>query len=602
MDSTLVIYTGLPLASISVSPNQDLETILGSINTAVNGVSGAPSYTSYNLQCLRPTYTINTTQQFAESVADFICELRSDFETFTDTTYVNDLEGVQDALDALNNPELTYSPFSITDADDLATVYSKIFAGISGMITKQNNSSANWSTLSLTPAGTTMNDGFNSLIAYIANLASTVSGKQASIGTFNNSANCLEGTATDSVATTINKLTDLICTLPKFDASQIDWGCMSEPTVLMDGITNIIDFVTSISENYVVSGQNGVRLGANAGNCAGYYAEIDTDFVGLYKVAIDNTDAANGDGDYLENKIISSDSSINIDTSSTPGKMDITVTTPADNKVKVNASDSTAKYLEDKLFGTQGSWGLAVNVTPTIDNSQLGFTAVVADSTALISNFLDTVTTSPALLAKLKAAIEATESASCAAINDLIVTLDGVDFELNWTPAAGSTTSQIAKYRAKNTVTWLTGNFSPANILTDTDATTTTNGLNTNTVYEFQVDSICPGGVGNSNIFESVVFATQVLTTPVVSQQISVDQNPLPNSDVVQYRLKNNADVVLQTASVSSSSPFHTFTAVGAGTYKVDWRYGATVNGVTLYSDDATQANAWYQKTGIVVT
>lgn len=119
-------------------------------------------------------------------------------------------------------------------------------------------------------------------------------------------------------------------------------------------------------------------------------------------------------------------------------------------------------------------------------------------------------------------------------------------------------------------------------------------GLNLNTVYQFQINSICASGtVGNSNIYELIIYTPQTVTTTVVAGVISVNQSPLQTVTVIDYRLVNSSSVVIQNISATGPAPNASFTTVASGTYTVQYRYGAIVNGTTLYSDDSSQLGAW---------
>jgi hypothetical protein len=145
-----------------------------------------------------------------------------------------------------------------------------------------------------------------------------------------------------------------------------------------------------------------------------------------------------------------------------------------------------------------------------------------------------------------------------------------------------------------NGAAWITNvNISPANPLT-TNTTATVTGINNNVVYNFAVDNICSNGIATSNVYQAIVYSTQTLSHTVSAGVISVNQNPLLTIDSIQYRLKNNSSNILSTIITTGTSPSVSFPAQSSGNYTVEWRYGATVNGVTLYSDDPSEAGAWY--------
>ena len=98
-NASQVIYTGLALSYIGVTPNQTLDTILDEINTAFNSVLPAPDYSSYNLgpyhgysitQTDGTSHPTNT-QNFAEGIAKIVCTDEYNLSNFIGVTYAADL-------------------------------------------------------------------------------------------------------------------------------------------------------------------------------------------------------------------------------------------------------------------------------------------------------------------------------------------------------------------------------------------------------------------------------------------------------------------------------------------------------------------------------
>lgn len=593
MDSTLVIYTGLPLPYISVNPGDDLQTALISIDTAVNAMNPAPDYTPYALQCLRPTYTITDTQEFAEAVADFICTTRADLDTFVSTTYVTDQAVLAAAINGLQDPALIFAPFGVVNTDNIQQVWAKVWTGLSTMIATGDPSTANWASVGVMVAPTTVADAFDEIIILALNAQAALAGMQTDLGTFDNSANCLAGGATDDALTTINLLRSYICTLPAFDPGNITFGCVAPGVDLETSIDNIIATLGGVMASYVETPGTGLTLDPVI-SCVGRTINIDTSWEGLYKVAMSQNDASLGNADYLGAKVTSLDGSLTIDILTNPDKLDLSVTTPVDLRTKVNVSDPSPGFLAEKIPSSGGDWGLAINTQANFDDTKLLLIPTVNNADVLINNIITAIQTDPDLLARFCATVAMCAGCLCDVITDLIVVLDGLTFELNWTPTGGSTTSQVAKYRQAGTISWLTGNFTPANILSAVASTTVASGLAANTLYDFQVDSNCPGDVSNSNINQMIRFEEQAVVITPVAGVVSVTQNPMPTVDVIDYRLLDQNLVVVQNVSATGIAPSASFTAVPNGNYNLEFRQGTLVNGVMLYSDDATQSAAWY--------
>lgn len=613
MDATLVIYTGVATPTIPISPGQTLQTILQNIDAAINNMNPAPDYSGYNLYCVTQvdgvTHPTNT-QNFSEGISKILCDLIDDFTDFTGTTYPADQTIITNAINAIQDPALTYNPtvdgatpFGIVNTDNIQQYYAKLFTGLDAMIAESNPAGADWAALSVS-SPTNVTDAFDEIITVLDTALTDIANKQDQLPTIDNSANCLSdvgGTSTDTVVETVGYLTDLICTLPKFDPTLITWDCVSTPTDLQEAITNIVSLLSVIGDEYVISAGTGLTT-SSLGSCSGKSVSIDTTWTGLYKVGISSTDAGNGNADFLENKITSLDGSITIDVSTNPDKLDLSVTVPANGQVLVNAADTTSDYLAAKIPSAIGDWGIGINSQANASNSQLILAPTMSNPDMFINNFLDYLASDPDLLAKFCAVKDACAGCLCSTVTDLVVTFAVTDFVLNWTPAGGSTTTQVAKYRQSGTLSWLTGNFTPANLLTNTDATTNASGLNMNTIYDFQIDSNCPGDVGNGNITQAVIYADPGVDTVETGGVIKATMDPFVNLDTVDFRLTDNAFVVLQNvAGVSATNPMATFSSVSAGTYYVEYRLNGTVNGITERSSDPNQNNAWYISSAIIV-
>lgn len=605
MDASYIIYTNVNLPHISVVGNMNLDTILSNINTAINTSSAAPDYSGYNLYCVKEvdgiTHPTNT-QNFAEGISKMFCDLKSAYTTFTGTTYATNQGIITSAINGLQVPALTYTAFSITNTDTVTQVWNKTFTGITSILAALNPSSANWSTLSLS-SPTTLVGGFNSLIAYISALNTTVSGKQATIANFDNSANCLGGSNNDTIRTTVDLLRTYTCALPTFDGSDITWGCLTSQSTLTDSIQSIVNTTTSLVSNTVVSNGTGLTI-TTIGSCLGKRLNIDTTWAGLYKVAISSGDIASAG--YLGNKVTSLDGSITIDSSTNPDKLDLSITNPVvTDKIKVNSSDATADYLSAKVQGANDPSGFGLNISVSVPNTndKIILTPNI-DIYSFFSNGLDYILGEPTLFAKFAQMVALSTDGGCTAASNLIVVLDGSDFDLTWTPS-GSATSQNVKWRVNGVPIWNTTFVTPINPQTDVQADATIdNTFLKNQVVEFAIDSLCSGsGVNTSNSYEMINYVTTLsdFSYTAVSGVINVNQSILA-LDTVQYRLKDGASTILQNISATGSNPSGTFTAVAPGTYSVEWRFGTLVNGSTLYSDDPTQMNAWIVKTGVIVS
>lgn len=604
LDSQYVIYTSVALPYIDTDPNDTLQAILGKINTAINASSAAPNYSGYNLYCITQTDGIThptNTQNFAEGISKIVCDNKDEYDTFVGTDYVADQLVLTNAITALQAPGLTYAPFSIVNTDLIGAVYTKMFAGFTAITASIDPSAAAWSTIGVTPDPDNIVDAFDEIITYILGLASDITGKEDAIGTFDNSANCLSGTGTDTAGETIDLLTTYICTLPLFDYTNITFGGVTPGTDLETTVQSLVDTENYLLTNGVIAVGVGLALTAVGGTYDGMKVAIDPTYSGLFKVKGSSDDTT---GNYLENKIVAG-TGISVVTLNPGGNETIEITndSPADGKVQVNSSDSNPGYLQDKLPYTNNSaWGIGLTSSPTPNNNQLELIPSV-DPDTLFAAMMDYISNTPTLFTQFQALVNQTSGGACTAPSSLSVVINVADFDLTWTPS-GTATTQNVKYREANTINWiLTPNVTPANPQAQADAAATVENLTLNTIYDFAVDSVCSGGgLGTSNVYQMVIYDCAVVTDQVAAQQISVTQNPLSTLDTIDYRLVDSVSVVVESISTSAQEPSVTFTAVSAGDYTVEWRYNGTVNGVNLSSDDVSQLNAWCSTATITVT
>lgn len=596
-----IIYTGLALNHLVVPTNSKLDAILGLIDTAVGSGSGSsPDYSGYNLRCVTETDGVThptNTQNFAEGISKVLCDFKTAYTTFTGTTYVADQNAFTSAINGLQVPALTYSAFSITNTDTVTQVWNKSFTGFTGIINSIKPDSANWSSIG---AGSTTSivSAFNTLIAYEVTQDGNITGKQASLGTFNLTA--IGGSTGQTPATAISSLVTYAGALPTYTSGSVTWGCVTPGGALQSDINNIVAKISSITTNYIADGTTGFTK-TSIGSCLGYRLAIDPSWVGLYKVATNSTDAGNGTGDYLVNKITSLDGSITFDNSTHIDKLDMKVTVPV-GKVKINSTDTTADYLQNKFTSSQDqAWGFALNVTTTAPSGNIGIklTPTIGQTKLFGQSWLNLFSTDPDLLAGFQNLILQAQDVIGLPITDLSVSLSG-GYVLGWTAKQGL--SQSAKWRERGQSMWNTSFFTPSNPLSATAITTTNSGNVLNNIpRQFQVDTVYATGIAFSNVYESITFSCQTLTTTVVGGVISVSLPINYGVDIIEYQLYNSGPTLIQTGTASGANPSLSFTSVASGTYSILWRLGTTINGTVLYSDDASQIGDKCSHSGIVV-
>lgn len=605
IDTALVFYSGLPLTYIDAATGDDLQTILENINTAVNDMNPAPDYTSYNLYCITQTdgssHPTNT-QNFAEGISKIVCDNKDEYDTFVGTTYVAQNAVYTAAISALQVPGLSYtntaggSTITITSGMTRNQVLTATYTAVGAIQDLLGAPGTTWATLAITTP-TNLSTAFNSVIAYLSSLTTTVDGKQDEIGTYDNSINCLSGTATDTIAETVTLLTTYVCELPAYDASAVTWLGVSAGVDLQTSIQTLVNTTSYLLTEVVVQASTGLTESSVGSTYQGKQLAIDTSYTQLYKVMV--TGDAYTDADVLDQKLTSSDSSITM--SVTGNQVDMTVTTPNNYKVKVNSSDTTADYLEDKIVGANdASWGLSTYVTTNSTNSQVAVMAALGNPDLMWQSMMYYIMGSPDLLILFNNLMSIAGTTPGTPISDLVVELNGGNFIYTWTAETGN--SQQAKWRQRGTALWSTNLLTPANPLSSVAVTTTAALTVTNVPYQFQVDTIYSTGLIGSNIYENIEYECQSLGYTVLAGVISVQQDALPDLTYLEYNLYNGTPTLVETIITTGSAPAVSFAAVAAGTYSVTWRYGVSINGTVLYSNDAAQLGTYCSEAGIVVS
>jgi len=606
-NANTVQYTGVALSYIGVTPNQYLGTILSEINTAVNNLNPSPNFSAFNYGPYNG-YTVTTTtggvpstiQEFVEGISKIVDIDQYNLANFIATTYAADQTVLSSAISALQTPALTYSVTAggssivITSGMTRNQVLSATYTGVGSILNLLAAPGNTWSNLSISTPVTIL-AAFNDLITYIANLTTTVSGKQSTIGTFD--ATPIGGGATDSISTTVNELIAYTAALPSYTSGAITWGCITPGGDIQSDIQAIVTFTSYIANTYISSAGTGMSV-VSGSACNGNALSIDTTWVGLYKVAVDSSDTTPNS---LLAKLTAG-TGISLTVTSPGGNETVLVTNslPADGKTLVNSSDTISNYLQAKLPSSPGNWGLANIVAPTVDNSQLTISPTITDPTTFVTNLMSYVASDPALLALWCSINSQCAGCTCTAPSNLTVSLGMGTFILAWT-IGGTPVSQMTEYRQRGFVDWITNvNISPTNPEANDITTSTVSNLDDNTVYQFQIESVCSGATNGSNVYEAIRYSCQSLTAVVVGGIISVNQSILSTIDTIQYQLLNVADVVVDSQTATGLAPNANFASQDAGTYHVNWRMGTLINGVMSYSDD--QLEGWCTLTGIVIS
>jgi hypothetical protein len=593
----------------------DLQTALQNINIAV-ATTINPNYALFNYGpysgfTIQNTSggPITTLQQFVEGISKTVCVVQDNLYTFTGTTFPSYQSTIATTISALQVPGITYSnsagglTISIGNTDPINTVLTKLATGLGNtgnILAAPGNA---WSLLLITQP-TTISAAFNNLINYNVTQDTAIAGKEASIGTFNNSINCLStigGTSTDDAGETIDLLTQYVCALDKFDAGVVTTTCLTPQGNLQDWVQQLVNIADANAASAYVAVDSSMTV-TSLGACSGNRIGVNPAWTVLRNVAASAQDTTPGD---LTDKLAAG---TNVSfTTLNPGaneQIEISVSLPTLNKVAVNSLDVTPDYLAAKITPAYGNWGLSTSVLTSTNNDQLVISTVVTDPFTLAQNLINYISTDPVLLAAFCALKTQCDGCQCLAATAFTVTADliNTEFGLSWAAGTSLGETQTVTYREQGATAWISSaNINAPNPQAYTTTSAVVENLNTNTVYEFQIVSNCGTGPNYSAIVTGIIYALQTLTVGVNTGVISVNQASMPTVDIIEYTLVNSVFTPIETVSATGTNPVGVFTAQASGTYYVQYRYGTLINGVTLYSDDPSQAGTFYQSSGIVI-
>lgn len=372
LDTTCVAYTGPDLTCIGATTNTCLELIIQKIDAQLCTVIG--DYSGFDLGCLRADYTINTAQQFAESVSDYVCTFRTDFDTFVDTTFVDYQADVDARFDNLEVAGFTSCvTVGIVPADTLRQTLVKLSGNLCNVLASfAAIPTANWSqcfTVLVPP--TTLVGALNVLLDQICQVAAATG---VVIPTFNNIGSCLPTPgASDSLVDTIIKIRTRLCQTPTFSAANlavstcVQFSGSSTLEDVIDAQNSAIDQVSQASITAITSAFTLTPVDVLE-PCLGMELGLNTSVVDR-RVALDNADLTPGT---LFDKVVAG-TNVTLDFGIlNAGKLTISATggVPADEKTKATALDPSAGFLDAKLIGgTNG--GLTISATPTVTNDQI---------------------------------------------------------------------------------------------------------------------------------------------------------------------------------------------------------------------------------------
>ena len=391
-------YTGNNLACSGINKNDSLNTLVEKIDAQICSIQG--DYSSYNFNCLTTWWgeSITTEAEFVDAITDYVCTLRSDFDTFVETTFANYQTAVDVRFDAIEVPGITCSTASVTNTDTLQQVLTKYCTKFGSINTALDLTSVTWNQCFSVPvAPTTIAGGFNLLIDQICSLQTDVQ----PLPTFDNTGNCLEGTSTDTLVETIDAIINRLCYTPIWNTGDDDvyYGCVPKHNVgggenqLQNVVNNLLSATSDLIENKVVtwSGDFVVEQVDPEDSCAGLSVSLATPLNQDRKVAVNATDDTPGE---LIDKLAAGDNITLSVIGSNPNKQ-LEISADIDHKVLASNTDDTPGFLVDKVNGDT-SEGIALTPTYNASTKKVDFNLDV-DLDVLVDSILTKISADSSL-------------------------------------------------------------------------------------------------------------------------------------------------------------------------------------------------------------
>lgn len=254
INGVCVYYNGPNLSCSGILTLDSVETALMKIDAQICAIIG--DYSTYTMNCLPDWWESSITTQavFVDAITSFTCNIYETLNTFIDVTYAADLTDINNEIAALQIPAITCSSASVTNTDTLVQILTKYCTKFGEIDDAMDITSVDWNNcFTVVSPPTTIAGGFQLTADQICLLYNMITDGDA-LPTFNNYTNCLAGTSSDSLVTTIGLIITKLCAAPVFDNDDLTSTCITIPgdsTDLSTLIQNILDAVDSFSQNYV---------------------------------------------------------------------------------------------------------------------------------------------------------------------------------------------------------------------------------------------------------------------------------------------------------------------------------------------------------------
>lgn len=244
-----VAYLGPNLSCSGVNTNDSLETALQKIDTQICSAIG--DYSTYQFNCLVAWLgsAITTEAEFVDAITGYACEIRTDLDTFINTTFANYETSANSRFNATENPTITCSAAGVGNTDNIGTVLTKYCSTFSDIYSKLDISGVTWNgCYTVVTPPTTLTEGFQLLADQICSTKALIG--SSILPVFNNIGSCLPSPgASDTLVATVEKIKTRLCQSPTLDNANLTSSCTTIPgtaTDLEGLLQNILDKIDSL--------------------------------------------------------------------------------------------------------------------------------------------------------------------------------------------------------------------------------------------------------------------------------------------------------------------------------------------------------------------
>lgn len=245
-----IIYTGPNLPCAGIETNDSVEFALQKIDEQICSLIG--DYSNYQFNGLDIWFgeDITTEGDFVNAITGYTLEIKTDLDTFTDTTFVDYQITVNLRFVGIEEPGIVCTSADVGSADTLIEVLNKFCEKFEDIDDAISIDGVDWDQcLTVVDVPSTIAEAFALVVDQICQVQDTI-GEE--LPTINNTGSCLVGGGgADSIATTIGLVKTRLCSTPTFDKDDLTWSCLGVPTFADDqditaALQKLIDLIEGI--------------------------------------------------------------------------------------------------------------------------------------------------------------------------------------------------------------------------------------------------------------------------------------------------------------------------------------------------------------------